>query len=197
MKIVIIIISISVSTIAIAQIYLSGSTQQTEQHSYKVIKKFDKFEIRKYDAALFSSVKLNQKGYKESSSEGFRILAGYIFGDNETKEKIAMTSPVVMELGDTSKMMFMVPKNYNLKNLPNPKNSKIVFEKEEEKIIAAIRFDGWADDEKIEKYKTILMNELVKEKLSYINKFSFLGYNPPYEVMNRRNEVVVELINYK
>ena len=197
MKIVIIIISISVSTIAIAQIYLSRSTQQTEQHSYKVIKKFDKFEIRKYDAALFSSVKLNQKGYKESSSEGFRILAGYIFGDNETKEKIAMTSPVVMELGDTSKMMFMVPKNYNLKNLPNPKNSKIVFEKEEEKIIAAIRFDGWADDEKIEKYRSVLMNELVKEKLSYINKFSFLGYNPPYEVMNRRNEIVVELINYK
>ena len=197
MKIVIIIISISILIIAIAQIYLSRSTQQTQQHSYKVIKKFDTFEIRKYDAALFSSVKLNKKGYKESSSEGFRILAGYIFGDNETKEKIAMTSPVVMELGDTSKMMFMVPKNYNLKNLPNPKNSKIVFEKEEEKIIAAIRFDGWADDEKIEKYKTILMNELVKEKLSYINKFSFLGYNPPYEVMNRRNEVVVELINYK
>ena len=197
MKIVIIIISISVSTIAIAQIYLSRSTQQTEQHSYKVIKKFDKFEIRKYDAALFSSVKLNQKGYKESSSEGFRILAGYIFGDNETKEKIAMTSPVVMELGDTSKMMFMVPKNYNLKNLPNPNNSKIVFEKEEVKIIAAIRFDGWADDEKIEKYKTILRNELANEKLNFINKFSFLGYNPPYEVMNRRNEIVVELINYK
>jgi len=196
MKIVIIIISILL-LIVIAQIYLSRSTQQTEQHNYKVIKKFDKFEIRKYDAALFSSVKLNKKGYKESSSEGFRILAGYIFGDNDAKKKIAMTSPVVMELGDSSKMMFMVPKNYNLKNLPNPNNSKIVFEKEEVKIIAAIRFDGWADDEKIEKYKTILRNELANEKLNFINKFSFLGYNPPYEVMNRRNEVVVELINYK
>jgi hypothetical protein len=63
--------------------------------------------------------------------------------------------------------------------------------------MAAIRFDGWADDEKIEKYKSILKDELVKEKLNYINKFTFLGYNPPYEVMNRRNEVVVELINYK
>ncbi len=195
MKIVIIIISILL-LIVIAQIYLSRSTQQTEQHNYKVIKKFDKFEIRKYDAALFSSVKLNKKGYKESSSEGFRILAGYIFGDNAAKEKIAMTSPVVMELGDSSKMMFMVPKNYNLKNLPNPNNSKIVFEKEEVKIIAAIRFDGWADDEKIEKYKNILRNELANEKLNFINKFSFLGYNPPYEVMNRRNEIVVELINY-
>jgi hypothetical protein len=197
MKAVIIIISILLLLIATAQIYISRSTQQTEQHSYKVIKKFGKFELRKYDAALFSSVKLNKKGYKESSSEGFGILAGYIFGDNETNEKIAMTSPVVMELGDTSKMMFMVPKNYNLKNLPNPKNSKIVFEKQEEKIIAVIRFDGWADDEKIEKYKTILMNELVNEKLNFINKFSFLGYNPPFEVLNRRNEVVVELINYK
>jgi len=77
MKAVIIIISILL-LIAIAQIYLSRSTQQTEQHSYKVIKNFDKFEIRKYDAALFSSVKLNKKGYKESSSEGFGILAGYI-----------------------------------------------------------------------------------------------------------------------
>ena len=196
MKIVFIIISI-LFLIVIAQIYFFRSTHQTEQHSYKVIKKFEKFEIRKYDAALFSSVKLNKKGYKESSSEGFGILAGYIFGDNEANEKIAMTSPVVMELGEPSKMMFMVPKNYSLKNLPNPRNSKIVFEKEEEKIIAAIRFDGWADDEKIEKYRSILMNELVKEKLNYINKFSFLGYNPPYEVMNRRNELVVELINYK
>jgi len=197
MKVVIIIIISILVLIAIAQIYLSRSTQQAEQHNYKVIKKFDKFEIRKYDAALFSSVKLNKKGYKENSSEGFGILAGYIFGDNEANKKIAMTSPVVMEMGDTAKMMFMVPKKYNLKNLPNPNNSKIIFEKEEEKIIAAIFFDGWADDEKIEKYKTILRTELVNEKLNFINKFSFLGYNSPYEVMNRRNEVVVELINYK
>jgi hypothetical protein len=196
MKAVIIIISIFV-VMTISQIFISRSTQETEQHNYKVIKKFDKFEIRKYDPALFSSVKLNKKGYKESSSEGFGILAGYIFGANETNEKIAMTSPVGMELGDTSKMMFMVPKNYNLENLPNPNNPKIVFEKQEEKIIAAIRFDGWADDEKIEKYKSILINELVKEKLNYLDKFTFLGYNPPYEVMNRRNEVIVELINYK
>jgi hypothetical protein len=196
MKIIVIISSI-LAFIGIGQIYISRSTQQTEQHMYKVIKKFDKFEIRKYDAALFSSVKLNKKGYKESSSEGFGILAGYIFGDNQTNEKIAMTSPVVMELGDSSKMMFMVPKNYTLKNLPTPKNGKILFEKQEEKIMAAIRFDGWADDEKIEKYKSILLAELDKEKLNYIPKFTFLGYNPPFEVLNRRNEVVVELINYK
>jgi len=195
MKAVIIIISILL-LMAIAQVSISRSTQQTEQRKYTVIKSFDQFEIRKYDSALYSSVRLSKKGYKASSSEGFGILAGYIFGGNASNEKIAMTSPVVMELGDSAKMMFMVPQNYNLNNLPNPTNSKIVFEKQEEKIIAAIRFDGWADDEKIEKYTSILKAELAKEKIEYIDKFTFLGYNPPYEVINRRNEIVVELMNY-
>lgn len=108
-----------------------------------------------------------------------------------------MTSPVTMELGDSTKMMFMVPKSYNLDALPNPNNDRIVFEKHKEKIIAAIRFDGWADNDKIENYKSILIKELEKENLQHTNKFSFLGYNPPYEVIDRRNEVVVELINYK
>jgi len=192
----VVIISILLLT-AIVQFFISRSTQKTEQLEYEVIKKYDQFEVRKYAPALFSSVKLNNQGYKAKASEGFSILAGYIFGDNESNEKIAMTSPVVMEIGDSSKMKFMVPKGYNLNNLPNPKNSKIVFENQEEKIFAAIRFDGWADDEKIEKYKTLLKEALLKEKIKFIDKFTFLGYNPPYEVINRRNEVVVELFDYQ
>jgi hypothetical protein len=197
MKIAIIIILSLIAIMAIAQVFVSNSTHQTEQHQYQVLKTFDKFEIRKYDAALFSSVKMNKKGYKENSSEGFRILAGYIFGDNETNEKIAMTTPVAMELGDTTKMMFMVPKNYDLDNLPNPKNKKIVFEKQAQKVMAAIRFDGWANDDKIEQYKNVLVQELAKEHIPHHNKFIFLGYNPPFEMTNRRNEVIVELIDYK
>jgi effector-binding domain-containing protein len=77
------------------------------------------------------------------------------------------------------------------------KNSKIVFEKQEEKIVAAIRFDGWANDKKIAKYQSILKAALDKEKIAHKNKFAFLGYNPPYDLVNRRNEVVVELIDYK
>jgi len=181
----------------IAQEYVSITTNDTETHKYSILKEYSIFQVRKYEAAIFSSVSLGKKDYKQTSSEGFSILAGYIFGDNESNKKIAMTSPVVMEIGDTSKMMFMVPKEYSSKELPNPNNNKIFFEKQEEKIVAAIRFDGWANDTKIEKYKEILKNELEKEKLQHTNKFSYLGYNPPYELFNRRNEVVVELINYK
>ena len=197
MKILFVIIILVVSVVTMAQIYISKYSSRTEQHKYEVIKSYHKFEIRRYEPALFSSVILEKKGYKENSGEGFRILAGYIFGGNESNEKIAMTSPVAMELGDTSKMMFMVPESYQLENLPTPNNSKIVFEKKEEKIMAAIQFSGWADDEKIEKNKLILINELEKEKLLTNGKFTFLGYNAPFELTNRRNEVIVELINYK
>lgn len=196
MKLTIIFISFVILLI-IAQVYVSKSNENIEQLEYKVIKKYGKFEVRKYEPAIFSSVKLGKKGYKEASREGFGILAGYIFGSNESNETIAMTSPVTMELGDTTKMLFMVPKTYKLESLPNPKNNKIIFEKHEEKMIAAITFDGFADNDKIEYYKSILIAELEKAKISHKNKFSFLGYNSPMELTNRRNEVIVELIDYK
>lgn len=197
MKTTLIISLILITVMIITQAFVSKSTKRTEQHTYQVMKVYEQFEIRKYEAALFSSVKLNSKSYKETAGSGFRVLAGYIFGDNKKKEKIAMTSPVVMELGDSTKMLFKVPQGYTLEELPEPSNSKIVFEKQEEKIMAAIRFDGWASDEKIANYTLLLKEVLAKENIKHSAKFCFLGYNPPYDVINRRNEVVVELTNYQ
>lgn len=182
--------------IFIVMAFVSKSTRDTEQHKYSVLKKFEDFEVRKYEAALFSSVNLNADTYDQVSGTGFRVLAGYIFGGNETKQKIAMTSPVTMEIDDSSKMSFMVPSGIELENLPVPNNKKIYFERKDEKIMAAISFGGWADDEKIEKYKLKLIAELEKNNLKHTGKFAYLGYNPPFEVINRRNEVVVELVDF-
>ena len=52
-----------------------------------------------------------------------------------------------------------------------------------------------ADDEKIEKYSQKLSALLAKEGIAHTESFSYLGYNPPYEVINRKNEVIVELID--
>ena len=64
-----------------------------------------------------------------------------------------MTSPVSMSLGDSMTMMFMVPKKFNKDMLPKPNQSGIEFKEEPAKTVAAIRFNGWANDSKIEKYK--------------------------------------------
>jgi hypothetical protein len=197
MKTTLIIIASLLVIMVITQSYVSRNTTLTEQHAYKVLKIYKQFEIRKYEAALFSSVKMASNSYKETSSIGFRVLAGYIFGDNKKNEKIAMTTPVVMEMGDSTKMLFKVPANYALNELPQPNNSAINFEKQDEKLMAAIRFDGWASDEKIKKYTAVLKEALAQEKINHKNTFSYLGYNPPYEIFNRRNEIVVELMEFK
>lgn len=196
MKIVITLTILILVIMIITQSFVANNSKQTESHAYMVLKVYDQFEIRKYKSALFSGVKLTGKTYKETSSNGFRILAGYIFGANDKNQKIAMTSPVVMQLGDTSKMYFKVPDGYTVEELPQPQNTNIVFENQAEKIMAAVRFDGWANDEKIQQYTTILKDALAKENINHTNVFCFFGYNPPYELINRRNEIAVELVNY-
>ena len=90
-------------------------------------------------------------------------------------------------------MLFMVPKKFNKETLPQPNESKIKFQKEPAKTVAAIQFKGWANDKKIEKYKQKLIAALDKQGINHTNRFYFLGYNAPYEVFNRKNEVIVEL----
>lgn len=193
MKIVTIILVVIIVVFAFAQIYFMLLQRNIETYPYTVKKKYDRFEIRKYEATLFTSVTLTSKGYKNTSSQGFSILAGYIFGKNDRKEKISMTSPVSMSLEDSTTMMFMVPKKLNKETLPKPEQSGIEFKEEPAKVLAAISFGGWANDAKIEKYKNELKAALDAQGITYFNKFYFFGYNAPFEVFNRKNEVLVEL----
>jgi uncharacterized protein YxeA len=194
MKIVIIILVVILIAFTLVQLYLIYVQRNIERYSYVVKKKYTQFEIRSYETTLFTSVKLSTKGYKNSSSKGFSILAGYIFGNNERNEKIAMTSPVSMSLEDSMTMMFMVPKKFNKDMLPKPNQSGIEFKEEPAKTVAAIRFSGWANDTKIEEYKQHLKAALDAEGIKYSNRFYFFGYNAPYELFNRKNEIVVELL---
>lgn len=186
---------IALSTVVVLQSFIQSSMSKIEKHNYTVVKKYDDFEVRDYESALFSSVVLSDSTYENSSNKGFRILAGYIFGGNENGEKIAMTSPVAMELGDSMKMSFMVPTRYEEQDLPKPNNEKIFFERKKGSRMAAIRFGGWANDQRIEKYKNKLIEAMKKEGISHSGNFVYLGYNPPYALIARRNEVVVELRN--
>ena len=193
MKILLIILGVILIGFIAIQLFALYGQRNIEVYSYIVNKKYESFEIRSYEATLFTSVKLSTKGYKNASSKGFSILAGYIFGNNERNEKIAMTSPVAMKLEDSITMMFMVPQKLKKEMLPKPNESNIEFKNEPSKTVAAINFKGWASDTKIEKFKQELKSALDSENISYSNRFYFLGYNAPYEVFNRKNEIIVEL----
>jgi hypothetical protein len=198
MKILGIILAVVVGIITlgvlIAQIYLAADMAKTEQQSYTVIWKKENLEARYYPKALMATVQDSDGKYKSSSNKNFRVLAGYIFGGNAKKESIAMTAPVHMEFGDNgSKMSFVMPAQYNLNDLPKPQDSTIELHYSEEGYFAAIKFGGFANENIILKKQEELKQELSDLKIQMIGNFFYLGYNAPWDVINRENEVIVKI----
>ena len=173
------------------------ATKKSETQLYKVIRKEKEFEIRFYPSATMAMITSSAKTYKELGSSGFTKLAGYIFGGNKDKKQIAMTSPVHMDIGDTiSSMSFVMPSNYNKDNLPLPDNSNIAIKTTPDEYVAAITFGGFASQEAIKRHTDILESALKEKHLSYFGHFRYLGYNPPYQLFGRRNEIIVS-VNHK
>ena len=167
---------------------------KTETQPYQIIKTEKDFEIRLYPSATMATISMDAKSYKELSSPGFRKLASFIFGGNQSNKSIAMTSPVHMDINDSqSSMSFVMPSEYTKDNLPKPNDSSIIIETTAEEYVAAIQFGGYANDDEIKKYASKLENALKANEIGYYGNFRFLGYNAPYQFWNRKNEIIVSI----
>ncbi len=194
MKIFFITILILAVILLLFQIYTTMATGKTETQPYTVIRSGKLFEIRYYPAATMARISLSSKTYRDLGYSGFGKLAKYIFGGNSEQKKIAMTSPVHMDIGDSiSTMAFVMPADYKRENLPKPNDETVVIERSEPEYAAVIEFGGFANNASIEKHKTMLEKALKEEGLRYHGNFRYLGYNPPYQLFGRRNEVIVSL----
>jgi len=176
------------------QSFMAISTSKIEKQPYRVVKKESGFEVRFYPPATFATIRSSAKNYRELSGSGFRKIAGYIFGNNETSAKIAMTSPVHMDINkDESSMSFVMPSNYSVNTLPKPNDSKVEIHESKPEYVAAIEFGGYVNDATLKRYTEQLQKSLESHNIKPIGHFRYLGYNPPYQLVNRRNEVIVEV----
>ena len=178
----------------IFQSFMAFSTSKIEKQQYQVIKREKDFEIRFYPPATMATVKSSARSYRELSSSGFRRIAGYIFGGNESSSKIAMTSPVHMDISDKgSSMSFVMPSQYDIKDLPRPNDAQVELHTSPAEYAAAIEFGGYANDATISKYAEQLKHSLEERGIKSIGNFRYLGYNPPYQLVGRKNEVIVSI----
>ena len=195
MKISLIILFILI-IIALTGIY-AMTNAKTDTQKYEVIFSKDNFEIRFYPEVVLATVQMNGS-YDNSRNSGFGILAGYIFGGNSENTKITMTSPVRMSTGDNSNTMsFVMPSEMEFEKLPNPNNPNVEIQKSIPMYTASLRFGGYANDAEILKYKKKLHEVLIQLNLKHTNNFEFLGYNSPFQPVNRRNEIQVQLVDFK
>ncbi len=194
MKIFLVVASALFILLAAFQLYITMAARKSETQTYRVIREEKEFEIRYYPAALMAKVFSTSKSYRDLGNSGFGKLAGYIFGGNSDKKEIAMTSPVHMDIGDSiSTMAFVMPATLANGKLPQPNNPEITIQVSEPEYVAVIRFGGFANTATIDKHKIQLKKLLQEKAISYHGNFRFLGYNPPYQLFGRRNEVIVAL----
>jgi hypothetical protein len=170
------------------------AANKTEEQKYTVILKEKDFEIRFYPSATVATIHSNAKTYRDLSGPGFRTLAGYIFGGNSTNTSIAMTAPVHMDINDSvSSMSFVMPSSYDEKNLPKPNDPNVLIQKTADEYVAVIRFGGFASDKDLILYSGKLQDILKEKGITASGNPRFLGYNPPFQLLDRRNEIIVSV----
>lgn len=189
-----------IAILSLVFIILSGMLKiadaKTETQKYETVYKNGNFEIRYYPEAILASVNM-EGNYDNSRNSGFRVLAGYIFGANQENEKIAMTSPVRMSSNETNNTMsFVLPSKMEFDKLPTPISEKIVLHQSKPVYAAVLQYRGYTNNGEIEKMKAELIDALQTLNLDFNNNFEYLGYNAPFDMINRRNEVLVELPNF-
>lgn len=183
---------------------------RVEQAEYSVIKKANGYEIRNYPTHIVAQATVDGS-YQESMSIGFRIVAGYIFGGNTKKEKITMTSPVLVQENTSEKIAmtapvlvsddggsrvisFGMPKSYTLETLPTPMDSRVKIVEIPNKKFAVMKFSGYRTNMRIQEMEKKLSGILSKDEVEVISKPSYAGYSapgtPPWMM---RNEVLIEI----
>ena len=176
------------------QSFRSLSAAKIENQKYRVVKVEEGFEIRFYPKATFATIQSSGSNYKQVASSGFRKLAGYIFGGNDQNKSIAMTAPVRMEMSDKgSAMSFVMPSKYNESNLPKPNDESIHIHQSTPQYVAVISFGGYANDEKINLHKDKILEILRERNIKVIGDYTFLGYNAPYQMIARTNEIAIPI----
>jgi hypothetical protein len=184
--------------------------QMAETPKYSVSRKQNEIEIRQYPGYIQAEVNVDDKNYKSAIEKGFNLLAGYIFGNNISRqkiemttpvqasqsEKIAMTTPVTVSGASNFTVAFIMPAEYTLETLPQPKDARVHFTHIPTRTMAAARFSGYFQQDTIEKNKQRLSRWLDEQGLESEGDFIIAGYNPPWVPgFLARNEVLIQIKN--
>lgn len=180
-----------------------GALMATERPSFVVERRTQDLEIRQYRPYVVAQTEVDGP-MEAAGNEGFRRLAGYIFGGNGTGQKIAMTAPVGMaplpeetrltRTGSGFMVQFMMPSSFTLASLPRPKDGRVVFLEVPARRIAALAYRGnWSQaryQAHLEKLNAALAVEGLKAKGSPV----WARYDPPFvPAFMRTNEILVEV----
>jgi hypothetical protein len=202
--------SLALLVLTAAALFFGGPAMAIEQPRYAVTLKDGDYEVRRYEPYVVAEVVVTgDQG--EAVQQGFRKLAGYIFGANSGSRKIAMTAPVAQKpagekIAMTSPVtqtpngkgswtvQFMMPSSYTLEGLPKPNDPDIRFRTEPGREMAVLHFSGVARDQNYRERTADLRTWAATKEISVKGEAVLAQYDPPWTLwFMRRNEVMLEI----
>jgi SOUL heme-binding protein len=191
-----------------------GVANAIEQPAYTVVAEHPGWELRRYSPFLEARVTVNGP-WDAAVSNGFRVLAGYIFGGNQPNaaiamtapvtaqregQKIAMTAPVAAQRTGTNDgseawtVAFSMPSQWTLDTLPAPDDSRISLMEVAGHDAAVIGFGMWATTGLVAAKTDELLASLRAAGLEPVGEPVVAQYNPPWTPPPfRKNEVIVRV----
>ncbi len=165
-----------------------------EEPKYSVISKNNFYEIRSYDTILVADTQV-EDSFEESGSKAFRILADYIFGNNKSKSKIAMTAPVTqVKNAHGFTYQFTMPEKWNINTIASPNDERVRLHQIPSRKVAVFSYSGsWSEkrfNEKLDEFRDLLKKDGVRT----IGEPVFARFNSPFQLwFLRRNEIWLEI----
>lgn len=182
--------------------------RRVEEPSYRVVARDGAFEVREYAARVVAETRVS--GAREvAANEGFRRIAGYIFGGNHRGEEVAMTAPVSQRAGERVAMTapvtqrgdgagwtvaFTMPAGRTRATLPTPDDPRVTLREVPVQRVAALRFAGRTDEGTVRRRVEELARWAEARGLRAEGAAELNRYDPPWTIpFLRRNEVWLAL----
>lgn len=184
--------------VALLAVALKTSRLGYESPDYEIASKEGKFELRRY--AGFRTVTATMDN-PAAMNRGFGQLFNYITGDNENQQNIAMTVPVLMtedteeasaSSPDSATMSFVLPALVADRGAPVPNGKNVTLTATKAGHFAALRFDGFRNEDAIRVAEKQLRAWIKKQGWSASGELRVAYYDPPWTPgLLRRNEVLI------
>jgi hypothetical protein len=186
--------------LALATFFVTEDISAIERPNYEVIEEIGDIEIRKYESHIVAQT-LVQGSFEEVGNAGFRRLAGYIFGDNQDGQKIAMTAPVslrkdVRPATGQYLVSFNMPTEYVLNDLSKPLDARVELVSVASRHVAVLRYKGNWSEKRFQKHESALLANLSRSvDWDMHGSVLWARYNPPFVPgFMRTNEVAIEVV---
>lgn len=185
----------------------ADSAMAIEEAEYTVVLKEDPFELRKYEPHILAET-IVDGDFEKAGDEAFGRLFKYISGNNKSRQKVEMTSPVgqaatsrkidmTSPVGQKEEngrwaVSFMMPAYFTLETLPEPKDPNVILRQVPARHMAAVRYSGFWSEKSYLRNKAKLEAWIKKRGFITVGGPIWARYNPPFMPwFLRRNEILV------